>query len=89
MARVCFTPNLERHLACAEAHVPGTSVREALDCVFETQQQLRGYVLDDQSRLRQHMVIFIDGKTIVDRVHLSDAISPDSEIYVMQALSGG
>lgn len=89
MARVCFTPNLERHLACAAAQVSGTSVREALDKVFETQQQLRGYVLDDQSRLRQHMVIFIDGKTIVDRVHLSDAVSPDSEIYVMQALSGG
>jgi len=35
------------------------------------------------------MVIFVDGKTIVDRVHLSDAISPHSEIYVMQALSGG
>lgn len=89
MARVCFTPNLERHLACAAAEVSGTSVRDALDQVFETQQQLRGYVLDDQNRLRQHMVIFIDGKTIVDRVHLSDSVSPDSEIYVMQALSGG
>lgn len=89
MVRVCFTANLQRHLRCEEATVAGTSVREALDEVFETQQQLRGYVLDDQSRLRQHMVIFIDGKTIVDRVHLSDAISPDSEIYVMQALSGG
>lgn len=89
MARVCFTPNLERHLACVAAEVSGTSVREALDQVFENQQQLRGYVLDDQNRLRQHMVIFIDGKTIVDRVHLSDAVSPDSEIYVMQALSGG
>lgn len=89
MVRVCFTANLKRHLDCAEATVSGASVREALDAVFETQQKLRGYVLDDQSRLRQHMVIFIDGKMIVDRVHLSDAISPDSEIYVMQALSGG
>lgn len=89
MVRVCFTPNLERHLTCPEAQVSGTSVREVLDNVFETHQQLRGYVLDDQCRLRQHMVIFIDGKTIVDRIHLSDAVAPDSEIYVMQALSGG
>jgi len=89
MARVLFTPNLERHLSCPEATVSGASVREALDAVFETHQQLRGYVLDDQSRLRQHMVIFVDGKMIVDRVHLSDAITVDSEIYVMQALSGG
>ncbi|QDT94943.1 MoaD/ThiS family protein [Gimesia aquarii] len=89
MVRVVFTPNLERHLSCPEATVSGDSVREALDAVFETDQQLRGYILDDQSRLRQHMVIFVDGKTIVDRVHLSDSISPNSEIYVMQALSGG
>lgn len=89
MVRVVFTANLERHLSCPETTVSGASVREALDSVFETHQQLRGYVLDDQCRLRQHMVIFVDGKTIVDRVHLSDAITPDSEIYVMQALSGG
>lgn len=89
MARVIFTANLERHLSCPETTVSGASVREALDAVFETHQQLRGYVLDDQRRLRQHMVIFVDGKSIVDRVHLSDEVSVDSEIYVMQALSGG
>jgi len=89
MVRVLFTANLERHLSCPAATVSGSSVRDALDAVFETHEQLRGYVLDDQRRLRQHMVIFVDGKTIVDRVHLSDAISPHSEIYVMQALSGG
>ncbi|WP_298868743.1 MoaD/ThiS family protein [uncultured Gimesia sp.] len=89
MPRVVFTANLERHLSCPETIVSGDSVREALDAVFETHQQLKSYVLDDQSRLRQHMVIFVDGKTIIDRVHLSDAISENSEIYVMQALSGG
>ncbi len=89
MVRVNFTANLERHLSCPTSTVSGSSVREALDAVFETHQQLRGYVLDDQSRLRQHMVVFIDGKTIVDRVHLSDSIDSNSEIYVMQALSGG
>jgi len=89
MVRVVFTANLERHLSCPETTVSGASVREVLDAVFETHQQLRGYVLDDQSRLRQHMIIFVDGKTIIDRVHLSDAITANSEIYVMQALSGG
>ena len=89
MVRVVFTANLERHLSCPEETESGATVREALEAVFERQQQLRGYILDDQSRLRQHMVIFVDGQTIVDRVHLSDSISPESEIYVMQALSGG
>ena len=34
-------------------------------------------------------MIYIDGKPIVDRADLSDPVGEDSEIYVMQALSGG
>jgi sulfur-carrier protein len=33
--------------------------------------------------------IFIDGKMINDRSKLSDTCSANSEIYIMQALSGG
>lgn len=89
MARVEFTPNLLRHLDCPPQHVAGRTVREALEAVFESQQQLRGYILDDQSHLRQHVNIFVDGQPVYDREHLSDAVGADSEIYVMQALSGG
>ena len=35
------------------------------------------------------MLIFVDGVQIRDRVGLSDPVSETSEIYVMQALSGG
>jgi hypothetical protein len=35
------------------------------------------------------MNVFLDGEQIADRVGLSDAVRPESEIYVMQALSGG
>jgi hypothetical protein len=50
---------------------------------------LRSYLLDDQERLRQHVSVFIDGELIVDRERLTDAVAPASEIYVVQALSGG
>ncbi len=86
---VAFTENLKRHITCPAAEVEATTVREALDAVFSDHEQLRGYVLDDQNRLRQHMVIFIDGQPITDRNRLSDAVTESSEIYVMQALSGG
>jgi hypothetical protein len=46
-------------------------------------------VLDDQGAVRAHMVVFVDGHQIRDRRHLSDPVSPDGEIYVAQALSGG
>lgn len=89
MARVVFTANLQRHVACPMAEAPGRTVREVLDSVFASNAQLRGYVLDEQSALRKHMAIFIDGRALRDRTHLAEAVSETSEIYVMQALSGG
>jgi hypothetical protein len=46
-------------------------------------------VLDEQGTLRKHMAVFINGESIHDRIHLSDPVPPDGEVYVMQALSGG
>jgi hypothetical protein len=89
MARVVFTRNLERHLPCPPAEAPGATVRAVLDGVFADNPRLRGYVLDDQGRLRQHMVIFVDGRQVRDRVGLADPVSVGSEVAVMQALSGG
>ena len=64
-------------------------MREVLDRVFADNPRLRGYVVDERGVLRKHMIIFIDGEQIADREKLSDPVRPQSEIYVMQALSGG
>lgn len=89
MVRVVFTPNLQRHIACPPAEVAARTVREALDAAFAGNERARAYVLDDQARLRKHMVVFVDGARIRDRVHLSDAVPDGGQIYVLQALSGG
>jgi hypothetical protein len=89
MAKVVFTPNIQRHVACPQAEVAGGSVREALDNALASNPQARSYVLDDQAALRRHMTIFVDGRAIRDRVRLSDPVTAGSTIYVFQALSGG
>jgi hypothetical protein len=89
MPEIKFTQNLERHLSVAPEQVEGATVREALDRVFESNPRLRSYVLDDQGRLRRHVVVFVDGEIIEDRAELSDPVRPSSELFVMQALSGG
>ena len=89
MAKVSFTPNIQRHVACRETEAPGRTVREVLDQVFAGNPRARSYVLDDQAALRKHMTVFIDGEIIHDRVHLSDSVTETSNIYVFQALSGG
>jgi sulfur-carrier protein len=89
MAKVVFTPNVQRHVACPQAEACGRTVREVLDNVFAGNMQARSYVLDDQSALRKHMAIFVDGAMIRDRTRLTDAVGDTSTIYVFQALSGG
>jgi sulfur-carrier protein len=89
VARVVFTSNLQRHISAPPVETPATTVREALDRVFQDNPRLRSYILDDQSRVRHHVVVFVAGQRIKDPVTLSDPVSPDDEIYVMQALSGG
>ena len=89
MPEVRFTQNLQRHLSVPSVEAPGATVREVLDEAFRQNPKLRSYVLDDQARLRKHLVIFVDGQIIEDRENLSDAVDSGSELLVMQALSGG
>lgn len=89
MPVVQFTANLASQTAAPACTVNGATVRECLDAVFAQHPSLRSYVLDDQNAARQHVVVFVDGTAITDRRRLSDAVRPESEIFVMQALSGG
>lgn len=89
MARVFFTSNLRRHVACPETEADGATVREVLESVFTRHDNVRLYVLDEQGSLRKHMTVLVDGVRVKDWQKLSDPVKPKSEIWVMQALSGG
>lgn len=89
MARIAFTSNLQRHVKCPPADVPGDSVAEVLGAYFKTHPDVRSYVLDERGSLRKHMAIYVSGDAVVDRDSLSDHVAGDAEIWVMQALSGG
>jgi molybdopterin synthase sulfur carrier subunit len=89
MATVRFTRNIQRHVECPTREASGSTLRAVLDAYFRDNERARGYVLDDQGKVRQHMVVFIDGELISDPDRLSDSVKPDSVIDVIQALSGG
>jgi len=89
MPRVVFTSNLQRHVNCPETQVAAGTVRSALAQVFAAQPQARGYVLDEQGHLRKHVAVFVDGQRVSDRETLEDPVRESSEVYVMQALTGG
>ena len=89
MAKVVFTRNIQRHVACPPGEARGATVRECLDAIFAANPAARGYVLDEHGKLRKHMSVYVNGEAVRDRTGLSDAVTDTCEIYVMQALSGG
>jgi sulfur-carrier protein len=89
MATVRFTRNIQRHVECPTRDVSGSTLREVLDEYFRENERARVYVLDEQGKVRQHMVVFIDNEEIHDRERLTDRVEPNSVVDVIQALSGG
>lgn len=89
MAKVRFTSHLVRHRPAPMIEAAGATVAEVLAQGLAGDDLLKSYVLDEQGRLRKHVTIYLDGAVITDRLRLSDRVGPQSEIYVLQALSGG
>jgi molybdopterin synthase sulfur carrier subunit len=89
MATVRFTANIQRHVVCPVLEVAGGTLREVLDAYFAEHPAARGYVLDDQGRVRRHMAAFIDGRQLEDRTGLSDPVPEGAVVDIVQALSGG
>lgn len=89
MVRVRFTPQLRRFTETPEVECDAATLRQALEAAFERNPRLRGYVLDEQGHVRPNVAIFIDGRRCADAVAQSDALQPGSQVWVLQALSGG
>lgn len=89
MPTVRFTQNIQRHVDCPTREVAGATLRDVIDGYFHANERARGYVLDDQGKLRHHMAAFIDGQQIRDRDGLSDQVPENAVVDVVQALSGG
>lgn len=89
MAHLAFTPNLARQTLCPDTDIPATSIAQLFTEYFSRHPAVRGYVLDDQGAVRKHIMVLVDGLNLRDRLTLSDALTPESEVFVFQALSGG
>ena len=72
-----------------QVETAAAQLRAGLDSAFAVNPLLRGYVLDEQGHLRENVVVFIDGRRCAEPVLLTDALTPDSTVHILQALSGG
>ncbi len=90
MPTIKFTYALNRFFKdLKDTPAEGSTLREVLTQIDGQYPGIKRYILDEQGSLRRHVNIFIDGTLINDRTNLSDKFSNNSEIYIIQALSGG
>lgn len=90
MPTVKFTKALKRFFPMLQDTAAGGSTLTAiLSEMDEHYPGVKNYLLDEQGKLRKHVNIFIDGNMITDRDTLGDALTDRSEVYIIQALSGG
>jgi sulfur-carrier protein len=90
MATVRFTYALKKFFpGLKDTATSVATLSEVLNEMEITYPGIRSYIVDEQGSLRKHVNIFIDGRLINDRVTLADSFSEGSEIYILQALSGG
>lgn len=89
MPTIHLTSHLRRVGPPGPIRVEAATLGAALDAYFAAAPKVRSYIVDDQGRLRRHVAVFIDGELLVDKKDLCRTVAATSEIYVMQALSGG
>jgi hypothetical protein len=89
MVQIAFTQHLRAVGPTTPTRYDGATLAQVLDQVNEDFPQLRGYVLDDQGRLRKHIAVFVDGVMKPHDDALELALTDASDVYIFQALSGG
>lgn len=89
LAKIFFTAHLRKVAPPGATEVAAATLGDALDAVFAQAPRLRSYVVDEQNRLRRHVVIFVNGAKLPPANWTAQHLAADDDVYVMQALSGG
>lgn len=90
MPSVRFTHHLQRFFPdLAEEELAAATVAELVAALDRRHPGLGAYLTDERGALRAHVNIFVGGHPVRDRRTLGDALAPDAEVHVLQALSGG
>lgn len=88
--RVSVTVKLPRVLTHAVTtgarhEAEGGTLGEVLESLFAGEPGLRNHLLDEAGSIRPHVLIFVDSA----KADLATPVGPDSQVQVLQAVSGG
>ena len=89
MPIVKFTSNLKQfYPELKEIVVSVSTVSALVSELHKRYPRIADYIVDESGALRNHVNVFIGSSLIKDRVDLSDKITSNDTVYVMQAFIG-
>jgi sulfur carrier protein ThiS len=89
MVTVEFAASLRRHVDCPAQQVASGSLRAVLEAALGAAPGLAHYVFDDQRCVRKHVAVFVNQTLVLDRQHLTQPLTANDRVLVIQALTGG
>lgn len=91
MAQVRFTSHLKRFFPTLtqDLAVSGATVADVVTTLESSYPGIKAYLVDERGRLRKHVNIFVNGEMIRDKETLGDVVSESTQVFILQALSGG
>ncbi len=84
--RVLIPSALRSYTESAWADASGATLAEVLADLDRLYPGIRFRMIDEQNRIRPHIRFFVAGAQARD---LAQALDPDGELLIVQALSGG
>jgi sulfur-carrier protein len=68
-----------------ELELRGGTVREVLCALEDEHPPISGWILDERTRIREHINVFVNG----ERGREDTPLAPDDRIHVLPSISGG
>ncbi len=68
-----------------DVEIPGDTVGEVIRALEAQNPKLRGWILDEQGHVRQHVNVFVNGERMAEDASLS----PTDRLHVLPSISGG
>lgn len=90
MVQVNFTSHLEVFFPSLKSQqIIAVTLSELFFKLNQLYPGLSSYLLEDNGVIRKHVNVFLDGVLVENKSNLNVSIVEVSEIFILQALSGG
>ena len=85
MTTIQLRTPLKHNVGASSVEVTGSSVAEVVLALEQQAPAVKGWVLDEQGRVRRHVNVFVNGEPASE----GDPVNPADRIDIIHAITGG